>query len=32
MRISKEQIPAKIKVPGAVARQTPDFGDATGFG
>lgn len=32
MHISKNQIPAKINVPGAVARQTTDFGDATGFG
>ncbi|MBM3319016.1 MAG: cupin domain-containing protein [Candidatus Eisenbacteria bacterium] len=32
MRISKDQIPAKISVPGAVARVAPDFGDATGFG
>ena len=32
MRISKDQIPAKISVPGAVARQTGEFGDATGFG
>jgi hypothetical protein len=32
MRILKEQIPARIKVPGAVARQCTDFGDATGFG
>lgn len=32
MRISKDQIPAKINVPGAVARVAPDFGDATGFG
>jgi hypothetical protein len=32
MRISKEQIPAKIDVPGAVARQATDFGDATGYG
>jgi hypothetical protein len=32
MRISKDQIPAKINVPGAVARQATDFGDATGFG
>lgn len=31
MRIPKDQIPAKINVPGAVARQTPDFGDATGY-
>jgi hypothetical protein len=32
MHIPKEQIPAKIDVPGAVARQATDFGDATGFG
>ena len=32
MRIPKEQIPARIDVPGAVARQATDFGDATGFG
>ncbi len=32
MRISKDQIPAKINVPGAIARQTAAFGDATGFG
>jgi len=32
MRISKDQIPAKINVPGAVARVATDFGDATGFG
>jgi hypothetical protein len=32
MRMAKEQIPAKIKVPGAVARQATEFGDATGFG
>ena len=32
MRISKNQIPAKINVPGAVARVATDFGDATGFG
>lgn len=32
MRISKQQIPAKIDVPGAIARQATDFGDATGFG
>ncbi len=31
MRITKEEIPVKIDVPGAVARQLPDFGDATGF-
>jgi len=32
MHISKDQIPAKINVPGAVARQATEFGDATGFG
>ncbi|MEO7773856.1 MAG: cupin domain-containing protein [Steroidobacteraceae bacterium] len=32
MRITKEQIPAKINIPGAIARQAVDFGDATGFG
>lgn len=31
MRIAKDQIPAKINVPGAVARQTAEFGDATGY-
>jgi uncharacterized cupin superfamily protein len=32
MRIAKENIPVRIGVPGAVARQQPDFGDATGYG
>ena len=32
MRITKEDIPVKFDVPGATARQLPDFGDATGFG
>jgi hypothetical protein len=32
MRISRHQIPARIDIPGAVARVAPDFGDATGFG
>jgi hypothetical protein len=32
MRISKDKIPAKINVPGAVARKVGDFGDASGFG
>ena len=32
MRIPKDQIPAKINVPGAIARQATNFGDATGFG
>src|SRR5882762_6437239 len=31
MRIPKDQIPVKINVPGAVARQKVDFGDATGY-
>jgi hypothetical protein len=32
MRIAKEAVPVKFAVPGATARQLPDFGDATGFG
>jgi hypothetical protein len=32
MRIRKEDIPVAIDVPGAVARQAPDFGDAAGHG
>ncbi len=32
MRIAREDIPAKINIPGAVARQAVDFGDATGLG
>ncbi len=32
MRIQKDQIPAKINVPGAIAQVATDFGDATGFG
>lgn len=32
MRIAKENIPVRIDVPGAVARQTTNFGDATGYG
>ena len=31
MRIAKEDIPAKIKVPGATARQAVDFGDTTAY-
>lgn len=27
MRISKDDIPVRISVPGAIARQLPDFGD-----
>lgn len=32
MRIAKSDIPPKINIPGAVARQATDFGDATGYG
>lgn len=32
MHISKTDIPARIDVPGAKARQKPDFGDASGYG
>jgi hypothetical protein len=33
MRIAKEDIPVKVDAsPGAVARQTEDFGDATAYG
>jgi hypothetical protein len=32
MRIAKEDIPVRINVPGATARQLTDFGDATGYG
>ena len=32
MHIAKEEVPVKIGVPGATARQQPDFGDATGYG
>jgi hypothetical protein len=32
MRIAKDAIPVKIDVPGAVARQTDDFGDPAGSG
>jgi hypothetical protein len=32
MRVSKDQIPVKIDVPGAVARQAADFGSAAGLG
>lgn len=32
MRIAKENVPVKIDVPGAVARQKVDFGDASGYG
>ena len=32
MHIAKTDIPVKLEVPGAVARQALDFGDATGYG
>lgn len=32
MRVTKTDIPVKIDVPGATARQLTDFGDATGYG
>ena len=32
MRIAKQDIPVRIDVPGAVARQQMDFGDASGYG
>ena len=32
MRIAKSDVPIRLSVPGAVARQTGDFGDAAGFG
>ena len=32
MKISRSDVPEKINVPGAVARQQLDFGDATPYG
>lgn len=32
MRISKEEIPVRIDVPGAVVRQKTNFGDASRYG
>lgn len=32
MRIAKENVPIRIDVPGATARQLKEFGDATGYG
>lgn len=32
MRIAKQDVPVRIDVPGATARQLTDFGDATGYG
>lgn len=32
MRIAKSDVPEKINIPGAIARQELDFGDASGYG
>ena len=32
MRIAKDDVPVRVDVPGAVARQQTNFGDATGYG
>ena len=32
MKINKQDVPARIDAPGAVARQTGDFGTANGYG
>jgi hypothetical protein len=32
VKIAKQDIPTRINLPGATARQLPDFGDATGYG
>jgi hypothetical protein len=32
MRIAKENVPVRLDVPGATARQQSDFGDVTGYG
>jgi len=32
MHIAKSEVPERLNVPGAVARQALDFGDATGYG
>lgn len=32
MHISKSDVPVKLDVPGAIARQVLNFGDATGYG
>lgn len=32
MRIAKEDVPIRIDVPGATARQQMNFGDSTGYG
>ena len=32
MKIAKDDIPERLNVPGAIARQQVNFGDATGYG
>lgn len=32
MKIAKDDIPERLNVPGAIARQKINFGDATGYG
>lgn len=32
MRVAKESVDVRMKIPGAVIRQRTDFGDASGFG
>lgn len=32
MRMAKSDVPERINVPGAIARQALEFGDATGYG
>ncbi|MEP7203176.1 MAG: cupin domain-containing protein [Ilumatobacteraceae bacterium] len=32
MHVAKNDVPVKIDIPGATARQVLDFGDASGFG
>jgi hypothetical protein len=32
MRVAKNDVPVKMDVPGAVARQLPGFGDASAYG
>lgn len=32
MRIAKTDVPERLNVPGAIARQVLDFGDVTGYG
>jgi hypothetical protein len=32
MRIAKQDIPVRVQAPGAIARQLPNFGNATGYG